>query len=279
MSNIRTDLASELREESGLGDEDGIREENVNINGVDVKRIEIMNDSAAQKIGRNKGKYISVNFDGVFTDDNFFDKVCEVVKSELTSLTNFENKETLVIGLGNAELTADALGPKTISKVIASRHLKKHTPELFNNLKLGEVSTLTTSVLGKTGIESFELVKATVEQIQPKVIIVIDALAAREMKRLCTTLQITDTGICPGSGVGNNREELSEKTLGITVISVSYTHLPLGEKIWLNQKQFLYVLNADLKVRNGQVNALHAGNGILSLKKLLLKIKKVKYVK
>ncbi len=220
MSNIRTDLASELREENGVTEEDGIKEENIETDGIKVKRIEILDDSAAKKIGRNKGKYISIYFDGIFSDNSFFDKTCEVIKNELNALSDFKDKETLVIGLGNAALTADALGPKTVSGIIASRHLKKHVPKLFYNMKLGEVSTLTTSVLGKTGIESSELVKAAIEKVKPKIVIVIDALAAREMKKLCTTLQITDTGICPGSGVGNNREELSEKTLGVKVISI-----------------------------------------------------------
>ena len=119
MSNIRTDLASELREENGVTEEDGIKEENIETDGIKVKRIEILDDSAAKKIGRNKGKYISIYFDGIFSDNSFFDKTCEVIKNELNALSDFKDKETLVIGLGNAALTADALGPKTVSGIIA----------------------------------------------------------------------------------------------------------------------------------------------------------------
>ena len=125
-----------------------------------------------------------------------------------------------VVGLGNRELTADALGPLVASRLTATRHLRREEDELYRSLKCCLLSSVTPGVLGQTGIETLELLRGTVGSVSPDLVIAVDALAARSGDRLASTVQISDTGICPGSGVGNHRAELSKKTLGVPVISL-----------------------------------------------------------
>ena len=126
----------------------------------------------------------------------------------------------MIVGLGNSELTSDAIGPQTVSGLIVTRHLKQHLPEVYSAMPLRETAAFLPGVLGHTGIESAETVKAIAKIVEPKVLIIIDALASRKVDRLCSTVQISDTGISPGSGVGNDRKEISEKTVGIPVIAI-----------------------------------------------------------
>ena len=140
--------------------------------------------------------------------------MCGALKDELSKLAAVDrSRPVLVVGLGNRNITADALGPKTVEQMLVTRHLFEHMPEV--------VGTDTASgVLGITGIETMEIVKGVAEHVKPGLIIVIDALAARKVERINTTIQISDTGISPGSGVGNNRKELSRATLGADVIAI-----------------------------------------------------------
>ena len=125
-----------------------------------------------------------------------------------------------VAGLGNSKIISDAIGPETVERISVTRHIKDKSLNLFNQLKMCTVSALSPSVMGKTGIESSEIIKATIEKISPDIIIIIDALAARSVDRLARTVQISNTGITPGAGIGNFRSELSRQTVGIPVISI-----------------------------------------------------------
>lgn len=129
------------------------------------------------------------------------------------------SRTVLVVGLGNRNITADALGPKTVEQMLVTRHLFEHMPEVVGT-DTASVCAIAPGVLGITGIETMEIVKGVAEHVKPGLIIVIDALAARKVERINTTIQISDTGISPGSGVGNNRKELSRATLGADVIEI-----------------------------------------------------------
>lgn len=216
--NQRTDLAVEAAELNRLGEEDGFLE-TVSTGAVPVSRVRIVNEKAARLTGKPMGNYATVFFDGAFSDDGLFDeavnRTAEVLKEFLKNA-----RSVLAVGLGNADMTADALGPKVVDGLIVSRHLKEQLPELYRELALGELSALRPGVLGQTGIETAELIRTAADVVSPDAVVVFDALASRRVKRLCATVQISDTGITPGSGVGNHRSRIDRKTLGIPVISV-----------------------------------------------------------
>ena len=216
--NQRTDLAIEAGELKQLGEKDGFLE-TITTGMIPVSKVKIVNENAAKLTGKPMGNYATVFFDGAFSDDEVFEqailRTAEVIKEFLRGA-----KSVLAIGLGNAEMTADALGPKVIDRLIVSRHLKEQLPDLYRELALGELSALRPGVLGQTGIETAELIRATAQTVSPDAVIVFDALASRRVKRLCATVQISDTGITPGSGVGNHRSRIDKETLGIPVISI-----------------------------------------------------------
>ncbi len=216
--NQRTDLAIEAAELKQLGEKDGFLE-TITAGAIPVSKVRIVNENAATLTGKPIGNYATIFFDGAFCDDELFDRAvdrtAELIKEFLRGA-----KSVLAIGLGNAEMTADALGPKVVDQLIVSRHLKEQLPDLYRELALGELSALRPGVLGQTGIETAELIKATAQTVAPDAIIVFDALASRRIKRLCATVQISDTGITPGSGVGNHRSRIDKESLGIPVISV-----------------------------------------------------------
>ncbi len=126
----------------------------------------------------------------------------------------------LVAGLGNAELTADAIGPKTAGALTATRHLRRHEAELFQNVGCAELSVLLPGVSGQTGIEALELLRGAVAAVKPDIVLVVDALAARSCERLASTVQLSDVGIVPGSGVGNHRAAIDRSTLGVPVLAL-----------------------------------------------------------
>lgn len=212
---IRTDLAEEKVPETEKIPE-GIEREEKTLEGCRILRIEITSDTASEKIGKPKGKYITINF-GDINPENF-ESVAEVISSEISAL--IPKGTALVACLGNRNITPDAIGPKASEKIIATRHISDELPEMKEFSSLREVSVITMGVLGQTGIESAEIVKSVSKDTKPDFIIVIDALACSDTERLCRTIQISTTGISPGSGVQNSRKELSENSLGIPVIAV-----------------------------------------------------------
>lgn len=220
-SIIRTDLAAEIKEFGKFTEKDGIYDKSSENRGIKVREIRVLNENAAKITGKPKGTYITVDFSRSFEDEAVFGIAAEVIAEKIRSLVGDDiSQNVLVVGLGNARLTSDAIGPETLNGVIVTRHLKKHMPEVYESLNLRNLSALVPGVLGSTGIESSDIVKAVVEKIKPSFIVAVDALASRCSDRVCSTVQISNSGICPGSGVGNMRRELSEKTLGIPVIAV-----------------------------------------------------------
>lgn len=214
---IRTDMAAELTKEYDSAQTNEIRQNEYEKNGVKVSVTDILSDSAEEKTGKEKGRYITISFSKDDYDDASVESTVNAAKEEFEEIFG-NRKSTLVVGLGNPSLTADAIGPKTAEKLVVTRHLKGHAG--FDTLGLGEVCQITPNVLGKTGIETAELVKSVVSSIRPDAVVVIDALAAREKSRLCKNIQLSNTGIRPGSGVGNHRNALDRQTLGIPVFSI-----------------------------------------------------------
>ena len=213
----RTDLAVESYENGGKTVLDGVKvEENDNVTTVTV-----FNENGAAALGKGIGKYITYCTDTALDDSQIFDGRLDELSKILSSLLPKNIKSVLVAGLGNTDITADALGPKTVNYVLATRHIindynndNSYFSDFFN------VSSISTGVLGDTGIESAEIIKGVVNQIKPDCVIAVDALAASSSSRLCNTVQLSDVGISPGSGVGNHRYEISESTLGVPVVSI-----------------------------------------------------------
>ena len=213
----RTDLAVESFSDISLPK--GVHRE-IRGKSFTITEITIDDDSCLESLGKGKGRYITLEGASLsrFSDD--YDEMTEELASEIGRL--IPDGEILVAGLGNNDITPDALGPQVISKVLATRHLRDEldSDEEQFLTSLRPVSAFAGGVLGQTGIESSELVEAIVRQLDPAGIIVIDALACSDISRLGTTIQISDSGISPGSGVSNTRKELSEKIFGIPVIAI-----------------------------------------------------------
>ncbi len=217
--NIRTDLAIERAEISGDGI-NGVLLDEEREGQIKVTRLHIKNERAKRELGKPIGKYITLEVPRFWENGGLNHTAVKKLAAELKRLLPVGTSSVLVAGLGNTEITPDALGPRVAERIIATRHISR---ELMRELGLGSlfpVSVLAPGVLGQTGIETGEILLGTVSRIKPSAVIVVDALAARNLSRLGSTVQMSDTGICPGSGVGNSRMEISEKTLGCPVISV-----------------------------------------------------------
>lgn len=188
---------------------------------ITITKVKITSKEGEEKIGKPIGNYITLEVPKIKEQDLVFhDKVSDRLSREIKELINIDKKgDILVIGLGNKDITSDSLGPMVVSKLTITRHILNYMPGLISK-DVRPVCAVATGVLGTTGIETYEIVKGIVEKVCPKLVIVIDALSAREISRISTTIQISDTGITPGSGVGNKRKELSQNTLDVPVISI-----------------------------------------------------------
>ncbi|WP_294395019.1 GPR endopeptidase [uncultured Clostridium sp.] len=226
MTNIRTDLALEAKEmysekHKQEKDIDGIEVINEIDKDIKVTTVKVKNESGAQKIGKPKGDYVTIEIpDFTAYDAETMDRVSQVVAEIIGRMVKIDVEKTiLVVGLGNWKVTPDALGPKVTEGIMVTRHLKTVMPEIMDD-SVRPVCSIAPGVLGVTGVETVEIIKGTVERVKPDIVICIDALAARRVERVNTTIQIGDTGISPGAGVGNNRKQINEDNLGIKVIAI-----------------------------------------------------------
>lgn len=217
--NFRTDLALERKEYIKEKEPDGVISKEESIKNIKITTIEITNKNGERLIGKPEGKYITVEADGFIKNPSVSDAAIEVAAEKIRELLP-EGETFLVAGLGNDQITSDALGPKSASMILATRHIKGELAKSIGMDGVKSVAAIVPGVLGKTGIEAKEIIEGAVKKTKPDALIVIDALAARKLSRLGTTVQMCNTGISPGSGVGNSRGEISEKTLGIPVIAV-----------------------------------------------------------
>lgn len=225
---VRTDLALETREK--------FKEDNVEIKGVRVeeeyrreKEIKITTmvietENGAKAMGKPKGTYITLEAANLDSQDEDYHREISIELARIIKRLLPENRNTfsvLVAGLGNREVTPDALGPRVVDNMMITRHvLKEFGKYAFGEQEVNAVSGIVPGVMAQTGMESQEIIRGVIEQTKPDVMIAIDALAARSTRRLSRTIQITDTGINPGSGVGNHRHGLSKETVGIPVIAI-----------------------------------------------------------
>ncbi len=229
MYNFRTDLALERRDlykkANNIEKEvDGIETTEEKIGeDITVSKVKILNENGENAIGKKKGNYITIDIKNLkIASEDEIQKASEVVTKELKDIINnlvSPEDPILIVGLGNLYVTPDALGPRVVQDIDITRHILEYMP---NVLEQGtrSVSAVSPGVLGTTGIETLEILKGIVDNIKPKLIIVIDALASRSIARISSTIQIADTGIVPGAGVGNARKELTINTLGIPVIAM-----------------------------------------------------------
>lgn len=225
MFNFRTDLADErtqvCKKQSNVEDLDGIETEEKTISdNLELTRVKILNEQGSKKIDKKIGTYTTINIKNIeVIDQKEIDDAFLLVSKELNQMLEGKEGPALVVGLGNEDTTADAIGPKVIKNLEITRHILKYKPELLPE-GTREISAIAPGVLGTTGIETQEILKGLVEKVNVGVIIVIDALASNNISRLLKTIQICDTGIVPGSGVQNRRKEISIDTMGVPVIAI-----------------------------------------------------------
>ncbi len=216
--HVRTDLALELRDDIEESYPEGIKVyTNSEMDGkIIVTRIEVENEKGEKALGKPAGTYITLESRELGnSDENIHEPLMELLYSNLKLMIKGREK-ILVVGLGNREVTPDALGPQVVDNLYITRHLINEG--IVNEVR--EISAISPGVMAQTGIESSTILKALCDEIKPDVVIAVDALAAREPSRLNSTIQICDTGISPGAGVGNNRIMLNKDTLGVKVIAV-----------------------------------------------------------
>lgn len=194
-----------------------------------IERLRIISPEASEKLGRKTGTYVTLSTKKLTVPgDGENEALAFILGNEIKKLllrstapTPFDRDfSVLVVGLGNTDITSDAIGPKVVERITATRHVKTIDPKLYKKLGTCSVSTLLPGVLGKTGIESAEIISITAKEIRPHAVIIIDALAARSTDRLASTIQISDSGIMPGAGIGNFRKEINVEALGIPVIAI-----------------------------------------------------------
>lgn len=216
--SIRTDLAMEAVESFGETLPVGVKRQEEEKNSLKIIRMEV-DEGAEQAIGKRAGRYITVEV-GSFENaaQNFSDEITALA-DELSELLPSDGT-VLVAGLGNNDITPDALGPKTIDQILATRHIPEEVAKQTGLTGLRSTAAIAPGVLGQTGMETFEILASLVWRLHPKAILVIDALASKSIDRLGKTVQISDTGISPGSGVQNSRKEISAESMGVPVIAV-----------------------------------------------------------
>lgn len=224
---IRTDLALETTER--------FAEENAEIRGVEVHEeydeekdvrttvVKIVTENGAKSMGRPQGTYITIEAPELSTpDEDYHREISEEISTHLRKLIDLKKeKSVLVVGLGNAAITADALGPQVVNNLLMTRHIiKEYGLRGIKHEKMHRISGIAPGVMAQTGMETAEIVQGIVSETKPDIVVAIDALAARSVRRLSRTIQITDTGIHPGSGVGNHRNGLTEENLQVKVIGI-----------------------------------------------------------
>ncbi len=223
MFEKRTDLALEARELWQESPErttrlTGVKAAKHKSEGYSVTKVDILNRHGEAALGKPQGTYLTVDLTSFWQrKPDFFARAVRAVGSELKGLLP-EDGSALVIGLGNRAMTPDAVGPLALDSVLITRHLIASMPRHFSGMR--PVAAFRTGVLGTTGMESAEAVQALAAKLSPAVVIAVDALASRRLSRVCTTVQLSDAGIVPGSGVGNHREALNQETLGVPVIAI-----------------------------------------------------------
>ncbi len=219
MFEKRTDLALEVREMHG--EDSGIEVSKTEKNNILITTAIVKQGEGEKASGKSAGKYITFDVGEIWRfDKTRFELTAKTIAEELAFLVPQGEGAVLVVGLGNESITPDSVGPRAVKKLVVTRHIETIDPLLYKSAGFGKVAAIAPGVLGQTGIESAEIIKSVCQSIRPKCVIIIDSLASRRLSRLATTVQLSDSGISPGSGVSNRRVELNSKTLGTSVVSI-----------------------------------------------------------
>lgn len=278
MYNFRTDLASERRDlyekannlKNGI---EGIESQKEDVNEkIKIERVQILNEKGEKAIGKPIGTYVTIDVkDLKVANEEEMERAGETLTKELKKILNKhiqEQDEVLVVGLGNIYVTPDSLGPKVINEIEVTRHIINYIPQYVKE-GTRKISAISPGVLGTTGIETVEILKGIVDNIHPKLIIVIDALASRSIERISSSVQISDTGIVPGAGVGNRRSEISINSLGIPVIAIGIpTCVETAVLVNDSLKLFIEKLQNEAK-SNEYLNNMKNDNNYEEIKQIL----------
>ena len=218
---FRTDLAVEaIENHKSAAALPHVRQSDRMLEGFAIHEVRILSEDAAHEIGKPQGRYLTLELDALIRrEEDAFPRACKALSTLLRELLPHPNDgPVLIAGLGNRMITPDAIGPQTADHIIATRHLVAQSPAIFADWR--PVSALAPGVLGQTGVETGEVICGVLDRVRPTAVIAVDALAAGRLSRLLRTVQLADTGITPGAGVGNARAALNEETLGVPVIAV-----------------------------------------------------------
>lgn len=218
---FRTDLAVEaIENHKSAAALPHVRQSDRMLEGFAIHEVRILSEDAAREIGKPQGRYLTLELDALIRrEEDAFPRACKALSTLLRELLPHPNDgPVLIAGLGNRMITPDAIGPQTADHVIATRHLVAQSPAIFADWR--PVSALAPGVLGQTGVETGEVICGVLDRVRPAAVIAVDALAAGRLSRLLRTVQLADTGITPGAGVGNARAALNKETLGVPVIAV-----------------------------------------------------------
>ena len=221
----RSDLAAEC---GGVENTKGITVQHAEAGGCEILRVQVRTPEAAEAIGKPEGRYVTVDCGDIRSlDEVELERVKCALSVEIRDMAERmcarrvgKGFSLLVAGLGNAEITPDAVGPETVKRLSVTRHLRRLDHALFSTVGLCKIAALSPGVLGQTGIEAVELVRGAADAAAPDLVIAIDALAARSVARLATTVQLSDSGIRPGSGIGNARRALDTESIGVPVMAL-----------------------------------------------------------
>ena len=271
-STVRTDLALEARESiedkaeglHGVSVEERFDEES----NVHITRVVVETKNGAKILGKPMGVYITLEAPAMTEpEEDYHQEISEILADELRGILPEPDKEQsiLVVGLGNREVTADSLGPKVVDNLFVNRHIVREFGKVaYNRSKMHQVSSLIPGVMAKTGMESAEIIKGVISETKPDAVIVIDALAARSTKRLNRTIQITNTGIHPGSGVGNHRNAITQESLHVPVLALGVPTVvdaativgdAMGERpVALKELNNMYVTTKDVDQQIQQIS-------------------------
>lgn len=217
--NLRTDLAVERHEIAGSEDIDGIEINKYDDGGVTVTEIKVTNENGSRALDKPLGSYVTVEVTPFSKASDLFSHQLTVLSEQIKKLIP-DSGLVLIAGLGNKTITPDALGPRAAELIFATRHIGAELRKSIGMENIRNAAVIIPGVLGKTGVETGEIIESVARKVKPCAVIVIDALASRRLERLGTTVQMATSGVVPGSGVGNARSRIDEQTLGIPVLSV-----------------------------------------------------------
>ena len=271
-STVRTDLALEAREsiEDKAEGLHGVvvEEEYDESSDVHITKVIVETKNGAKILGKPMGVYITLEAPAMTEpEEDYHQEISEILANQLRSILPDPDREQsiLVVGLGNREVTADSLGPNVVDNLFVNRHIvREYGKVAYNRSKMHQVSSLVPGVMAKTGMESAEIIKGVINETKPDAVIVIDALAARSTKRLNRTIQITNTGIHPGSGVGNHRNAITQDSLNVPVLALGVPTVvdaativgdAMGERpVALKELNNMYVTTKDVDQQIQQIS-------------------------